>query len=75
MVYLGGPRRRRGGAGAKGIYLHDPPPGYHPPRMPSKERQRRARQDWVLEHVATVVLILAAGAFMVMLLVFIATHS
>lgn len=43
--------------------------------MPSKERQRKARQDWVLEHVATVVLILAAGAFMVMLLLFIATHS
>jgi hypothetical protein len=43
--------------------------------MPSKELLRKARQDWVLEHVATVVLILAAGAFMVMLLVFIATHS
>jgi hypothetical protein len=75
MVYLGGPRRRRGGAGAKGIYLHDPPPGYHPPRMPSKELLRKARQDWVLEHVATVVLVLAAGALMVMLLLYIATHS
>jgi hypothetical protein len=75
MVYLGGPRRRRGAAGARGIYLHDPPPGYHPPRRPSKDLQRKARQDWVLEHVAAVVLILAAGAFVVMLLVFIATHS
>jgi hypothetical protein len=41
MVYLGGPigpRRRRG------IYLHDPPPGYHPPRprLPLKDRQQQA---------------------------------
>jgi hypothetical protein len=35
MVWIGGPRRRRG------LYLHDPPPGYHPPRprMPLKDRQ------------------------------------
>jgi dihydrodipicolinate reductase len=55
MVYLGGPldpRRRR-----SGIYLHDPPPGYHPPRprLPLKDRQRQARQEWVLVRVATVV--------------------
>jgi hypothetical protein len=74
MAYLGGPigpRRRRG------IYLHDPPPGYHPPRteMPAKDRQRLARRDWILMRVATVVLILVAAAFMVIILMLIATHS
>jgi hypothetical protein len=51
MAYLGGPigpRRRRG------IYLHDPPPGYHPPRprLSLKNRQRQARQEQVLMRVA-----------------------
>jgi hypothetical protein len=78
MVWLGGPRRpgrysRRPG----GIYLHDPPPGYRPPRpeIPLKERQRQARQDWLLMRVATVVLVLAAVAFMVIMVLIIATHS
>jgi hypothetical protein len=76
MVWLGGPRRRRG-RGPRGIYLHDPPPGYRPPRpeIPLKDRQRMARQDWVLMRVATVVLILVAGAFMVIMFLIIATHS
>jgi hypothetical protein len=39
-----------------------------------KDRQRRARQDWVLMRVATIVLILAAVAFMVIMVVIIATH-
>jgi hypothetical protein len=75
MVYLGGPRRR-GGIRGRGIYLHDPPPGYHPPRprMSLPERQRKARQDLILERVVTVVLILAGGAFFVMMLIIIATH-
>jgi hypothetical protein len=72
MVWLGGPRR--GGGRAKPIVLHDPPPGYRPPRMPSKDRQRMAREDWVLMRVTTVVLVLAATAFMVFIFVIIATH-
>ncbi len=78
MVWLGGPRRpgrfsRRPG----GIYLHDPPPGYRPPkaRESLKDRQREAREDWILMRVVTVVLILMAVAFVVIILVDIATHS
>ena len=71
MVYLGGPRRRRG------IYLNDPPPGYRPPRpsITLKERQREARQDWILMRVATVILVLAAAAVVVIISLIIATHS
>jgi hypothetical protein len=76
MVYLDGPRRRRG-AGPKGIYLHDPPPGYRPPEpiMPLKDRQRKARQDWILMRVLTVVAVLTAVAFMVIIFLIIATYS
>lgn len=72
MVYIGGNGPRR-----PSVYLHDPPPGYHPPRteMPAKDRQRLARRDWILMRVATVVLILVAAAFIVILLMLIATHS
>ena len=54
--------------------LHDPPPGYHPPRprIPLKERQREARRDWVLMRVATVVLVLAGAAIAVIYLLIIA---
>jgi hypothetical protein len=74
MVYLGGPtgpRRRRG------IYLHDPPPGYRPPRprIPLKERQREARQDWILIRVTTVILVLTAAAVLVIISLIVATHS
>jgi hypothetical protein len=74
MVWLGGPRGGRGRT--KPIVLHDPPPGYRPPRprIPLKVRQREAREDWVLMRVTTVVLVLAAAGLMVMLLVIIATH-
>jgi hypothetical protein len=81
MVWLSGPRkgRLRGKQPdlirQRGIYLHDAPPGYRPPRMRSKDRQRMARQDWVLMRVATVVLVLAAAAFMVAIFVIIATHA
>jgi hypothetical protein len=77
MVWLGGPRRRRGSTRFRGIYLHDAPPGYRPhrPEVPLKDRQRQAREDWVLMRVTTVVLILAALAFLVIMLVIIATHS
>jgi len=80
MVWLSGPRRGRLRGGQpdlirqRGVYLHDPPPGYHAPTMPSKERRRMARQDWVLMRVTTVVLVLAAAAFMVIIFVIIATH-
>jgi hypothetical protein len=52
MVWLGGPRRGRGTGGARGIFLHDPPPGYQRPRMSSKDRQRLLRDDWILMRVA-----------------------
>jgi succinate dehydrogenase hydrophobic anchor subunit len=39
-----------------------------------KDRQRKAREDWVLMRVTTVVLVLAAAAFMVIMFVIIATH-
>jgi hypothetical protein len=78
MVWIGGPRRDRGdrlGRGRRGLYLHDPPPGYHPPRLrtPLKDRQRIARQDWILEHVLAVVLILSAAAVVVVICLIIAT--
>jgi hypothetical protein len=74
MVYLGGPtgpRRRRG------IYLHDPPPGYHPPRpkVSLKDRRRQAREDWVLLRVMTVVLVLLAVAVLAIICVIIVTHG
>jgi hypothetical protein len=71
MVWLGGPSR-----GAFRPRLHNPPPGYRPPRrrIPLKERQRMARRDWVLEHVLAVILTLLAGAFMVIIFLMIATH-
>ena len=74
MVWLGGPRGR--GGRTRGIVLHDPPPGYRPPRprISLKDRQRVAREDWVLMRVTTVVLVLAAAAFMVIMLMIIATH-
>ena len=79
MVWIGGPRRDPGdrlGRGRRGLYLHDPPPGYHPsqPRMALKERQRIARQDWILEHVLAVILIISAAALIVIICLIIATH-
>ena len=80
MVWLSGPRRGRLRGNQpdlirqRGIYLHDAPPGYRPPTLPSKDRRRMARQDWALMRIATVVLVLAAAAFMVIILVIIATH-
>jgi hypothetical protein len=79
MVWLGGPRGRRGAGWirSRGIYLHDPPPGYRPPRaeIPAKDRRRQAREDWVLMRAATVVLILVAASFVVIMFLIIATHS
>jgi hypothetical protein len=62
--------------GAYRARLHDPPPGYRPPRrrIPLKERQRMARRDWVLEHILAVILILLAASVIVIIFVTIATH-
>jgi hypothetical protein len=75
MVYLGGPRRRRGRT--PGLYLNTPPPGYRPPRVriPKKVRQRQARENWILMRVTTVILVLTAAAFVVIVSLMIATHS
>ena len=80
MVWISGPRKGqpadRLSRGRRGLYLHDPPPGYHPPRpkMSLKDRQRMARQDWILEHVLAVILILSAAAVIVIISLIIATH-
>jgi hypothetical protein len=80
MVWLNGPRRGRLRGNQpdlirqRGIYLHDAPPGYHPPKVSSKERRRLLRDDWILMRVTLVVLVLVATAFMVMIFVLIATH-
>ncbi len=73
MVYLGGPpspRRRRG------LWLHDPPPGYRPPRprISSRQAQRQARQEYVLMRVSTVILVLVAVAVLVIIFLIAATH-
>ena len=75
MVWIGGPRGRGAGR-TKPLMLHDPPPGYRPPRrrVPLKERQRIMRRDWLLEHVLGVVLILSAGVVMVIIFLMVATH-
>ncbi len=62
MVWIGGPQRDPQdhlGRGRRGLYLHDPPPGYHPPRpsVPVAEQQRKLRQDWLLEHSLVVILV------------------
>jgi hypothetical protein len=79
MVWIGGPRRDPGdrlGRGRRGLYLHDPPPGYHPPqpRMSLKDRQRRARLDWILEHILAVILIPLAVAVAVIIVLMIAGY-
>ena len=75
MVWIGGPRGRAGGR-TKALMLHDPPPGYRPPRrrVPLKERQRIVRRDWILEHVLAVVLALSAAAVIVIIFLMVATH-
>ena len=73
MVYLGGPRRRRGRAGT-GIYLHDPPPGYHPPRSRGLT-PKQLRRDAVLLRALTVVLALIVVALITLFSVFIALHG
>jgi hypothetical protein len=71
MVWLGGPRR---GSRGRPIVLHDPPPGYHPPRprISLRDRQRQAREEYVVMRVATVVIILVAAAVVVIFALMIA---
>ena len=77
MVYLGGPRGRRGRGGRGALYLHDPPPGYRPPRrrLPLKERQRNLRVDWIMLRVATVVVVPLVIALFVIIVLMVATHQ
>jgi hypothetical protein len=42
--------------------------------MTVKDRQRIARQDWILEHVLAVILILSVAATIVIICLMIATH-
>ena len=74
-VATGHAARGKGGR-TRGIVLHDPPPGYHPPRprIPLKERQREAREDFVLMRVATIVVVLAAAAIAVIFVLMIAGY-
>lgn len=73
MVWIGGPRGRGAGR-TKQLMLHDPPPGYRPPRrrMPLKQRQRMARQEWVIEHILAVILIPSAVAVAVIIVLMVA---
>lgn len=81
MVWLSGPRRGRLRGKQpdlirqRGIYLHDPPPGYRPPRMPSKFLRRQLRDDYILMRVATVVLALLGVAFVVIICVMIVMYA
>lgn len=75
MVYLGGPRGRS--PRRRGLYLHDPPPGYRPPRnrMAKRDRQRMLRQDYILMRVTTVAAVAVVIALVTVFVVIIATHS
>jgi hypothetical protein len=75
MVYLGGPRGRNG-TRSRGIYLHDPPPGYHRPRTktPFRIRQRQAREERLLLRVTTVALVLLVAAMAVFIALMIAGY-
>jgi hypothetical protein len=72
MVWLGGPLR--GGPKRKGIVLRDPPPGYRPPEPPRKLVRQQLRSDYILLRIGTVILVLLAAAFLVIICVFIAIH-
>lgn len=69
MVYLGGPRGRSAGQ-RRGIYLHDPPPGYHRPRphLAQKDRQRLLHRDAILLYVLIAVGALLVTGFIVMMI-------
>jgi len=72
MVFLNGPSR-----GVSRARLHDAPPGYRPPRhrLPLALRRRRARRDWVLMRVTSLLLVPIAAALAVLIILMIATHA
>jgi hypothetical protein len=77
MVWIGGPRRDPQdhlGRGRRGLYLHDSPPGYRPPRprMSLPQQQRKLRQDWLLEHILVVILVPSALVVLVIIVLMIA---
>jgi hypothetical protein len=77
MVWIGGPQRDPHdhlGRGRRGLYLHDPPPGYHPPRprMSVARQQRKLRQDWLLEHILVVILVPSVAVVAVIIVLMIA---
>ena len=72
MVWIGGPRR---GAGrTKPLVLHDPPPGYRPPRMPSWYLLVNERHARVIVRAAAAILVLAAAAVAVIIALMIAGY-
>jgi hypothetical protein len=71
MVFLNGPSR-----GVPRVRLHDPPLDYRPPRrrLPLKLRRQRARRDWILMRVTSLLLVPMAVALAVLIIIMIATH-
>lgn len=66
MVYLGGPRKS--GGWTKPLLLHDPPPGYRPPRVTSRNWLLNYRQAPFLVRVVTVILVVAAAVIIVVII-------
>jgi hypothetical protein len=71
-VWLGGPRGRTGRT--KPLILHDPPPGYHPPKVPSRNWLINDRKERILLRVVTVILVLAVAAIAVIIALMIAGY-
>lgn len=72
MVWLSGPRR---GAGrTKPIVLHDPPPGYRPPKRSSWYLLVNDRHAGVIVRVTAAILVLAAAAVAVIIVLMIAGY-
>jgi hypothetical protein len=73
MVWLSGPRR--GGGRTKPLILHDPPPGYRPPRRSAWYLLIGESQARVLVRVTAVILVLLAAAVAVMIALMVAGRS
>jgi hypothetical protein len=71
MVWLGGPR---GGGRTKPIVLHDPPPGYQPPKRPPWHLLVNERHAVVLVRVGVVILYLAGVSVLVFIAMMIAGY-
>jgi hypothetical protein len=70
------PAKTQGNSG-QGTLSARSSPGYRPPRLriPLRERQREARQEWILMRVTSIILILTALAVLVIISLMIATQS